>query len=379
MIEAFEYTKAFIKAAIADKAHLKKPGYISEEHWVRERNMLGIYYASPTATMEDFARIYGFKNRERPSKIIEASLRHLYLNCPPETQQSFDLDQLYNKKPLTLEQSLRRSRIKAGAISGIISLVNQGKTATEIQQAGYTINDLTRVRRLVARWNIKVPYIEQGYVENILLYEALQRETDPKKIKELFARMNISFYMTHTRGENPLLLTAKDLFSQAGIHYDRKITPTSMLIKSLEETDELIPFGSVTKTVKSGPQRGLKVYYFTLMRFKELAIHALKTHPDLEQFRTNPVVQVLGPPAEKYPTTTEFDPAQSSGNFVSVNNLLSELGVARTGGRSKTMVEFLQGCTDVQIFNYPRKGIYVYHTKQKDALSKFILGRVKVK
>ncbi|MBI2196591.1 hypothetical protein HYU45_03170 [Candidatus Daviesbacteria bacterium] len=279
MVEAFENTKAFIKAALADRAHLKKPGYVNEYRWVRAKNILGIYYFTPTATTGDLARMYGFANRERPSQIIENCLKHLYSNCSIETQQAYELSQLYNKKPYTLEQSLKMSRILGGATAGIVSLASQGKTAEQILQAGYTARELGRARRCAARWgNKRLPYIRPGCVENTQLFEALQKEEDPEEIKKLLARVNASFYNLHSRGEVPLLLSAKNIFLRAGIpnNYNRRGIYPPGLIKLLEETDEPIPFGSLIKTVKSGPQKGPQVYYFTLTRFQEPAIRLLK-------------------------------------------------------------------------------------------------------
>lgn len=382
MVEAFENTRAFIKAAVADGAHLKKPERVAEDRWVRDMNMLVSYYASPTATYQGLAESYEFKkpNRERPRQIIETCLQRLYANCSPLVQQDYDLSQLHSKKPFTLEQSVRRLRIRGGTTAEIVSLASQGKTAEEIKKAGYTSRELGEARWNHARLGMKIPYIRQSCVESPLLLEALQEETDPEKIKKLFTRISAYFYKVHARGENPLFLTAKELFLQAGIHYYKKVVSIYTLIKPLEEADKPIPFGSVTRIVKSGPQKGSHVYYFTLTKFQEPAIRILKTHPDLEQFRINPVVQVFGPPAEKYPSTTEFGHAQSSGDYLAVNSLLVELGVARVGGYGFTLEEFLAGC-DVQIFRYPpkgskyAKGSYVYHIGQKDALTRFILDR----
>lgn len=291
MVEAFENTRAFIKAAVAEGTHLRKPRYVTQDNWIRERNILGIYYASPTATTKDLARIYGFTNRERPRQIIKDGLRHLYFNCSSETQQAFNLSQLYSRKPLTLEQSMRKLRMKGGVTARIVSLASQGKTAEEIIMEGYTPRELGKARTNTAKLGMKkIPYIMLGCVESPLLLEALQKETDPEKIKKLFTRISIHFYRVHTRGENPLLLTVKELLLQAGIHYKYRVVPTYTLIKPLEEADKPIPFGSLTRSVKSGPQKGLLVYYFTLKRFEKPAIHILKTHPDLEQFRINPVV-----------------------------------------------------------------------------------------
>ena len=81
--KGFAKTQVFLRTALAEGAHLKIPfwiarggyiGYISEEVWVRQKNIIGVYFGSP-ASLEDIGRIYGV-TRERISQLIEKGMLH---------------------------------------------------------------------------------------------------------------------------------------------------------------------------------------------------------------------------------------------------------------------------------------------------------------
>lgn len=57
-IFAYPRTRKFLQAAIAEEAHLKIPVRVGEDAWIRQRNMVGAYFASD-ATLQGLADVMG--------------------------------------------------------------------------------------------------------------------------------------------------------------------------------------------------------------------------------------------------------------------------------------------------------------------------------
>ena len=85
MALSFNETETFLRGAIGEKAHKRKPAKVTEDQWVRMMNILGIYYGSQASTT-DIARMYGFTNRERPTRLITNGMRWLWVKSSPDVR-----------------------------------------------------------------------------------------------------------------------------------------------------------------------------------------------------------------------------------------------------------------------------------------------------
>lgn len=124
--DKFKNTLAFLKAAIAEGAHLKKPDQTPEDAWVRQKNIIGTYFGSP-ATLEEIGRIYrGTRTMVKDTE--KRGMRNLWGNCSSETQELFPFQQLALIKPRSQKSRERTSRSKGGVSITIRDQMASGKS-----------------------------------------------------------------------------------------------------------------------------------------------------------------------------------------------------------------------------------------------------------
>lgn len=118
---------SFLRDAIQEEAHLIKPLYVSEDGWMRQRNVGGIYIGSP-AIYEDLTKFAGLHSvppkRRRVTteqkevttewvrQIVKNFLMNLRNNCSPEVQDRYSLNELLAaRKPLSQKSREKHSRV----------------------------------------------------------------------------------------------------------------------------------------------------------------------------------------------------------------------------------------------------------------------------
>src|SRR3989344_1456411 len=319
----FERTIAFLKTAIAEGAHLKKPRRIYEENWVRARNIIGSYFGSSILGPK-LAKSYSV-SKERVSQIIERGIGYLWENCSTATQMLFPFKEIALAKPWP--------------------------------------------QRLEAReQSSELPPVRTSIQENRQLAEELAKAKDKAKIQRLLKRVKRHFYETHTQGEQPLLIKFKDLivgFYPSGRDYQ----------SFLQVLDDLgIPVGQIIKRVKSGRQKGSgQNYYFIAAQNQQEAKEAFLSSPKLTRFRENPVKQITGPPETSLPRIRQL--VNKAGGFIPVGQIMAEFGVHH-GGFSKLIAtdSFTKDCP-VPIFRYRRN--YFFSKDREAMLREFIARRLK--
>ncbi len=89
--EPYPYAKPktfeFLKAAIADGAHIELPYGLSEDEWVRRKNITGIYL-SCDITKDELGKIYGL-SRQRVDQIVAKTIVQLWENSGAYTRGTF--------------------------------------------------------------------------------------------------------------------------------------------------------------------------------------------------------------------------------------------------------------------------------------------------
>ncbi len=104
--------KDFFVTAISEGAHFKLPNQqITQEQWVRRRNILGSYIAS-SATLEELAELYRkpdgtSTSRQNIQQTIQATIVQIHENCTTETLQKFPLAEINLHKPRSEERAFR--------------------------------------------------------------------------------------------------------------------------------------------------------------------------------------------------------------------------------------------------------------------------------
>lgn len=141
-VQGFAKTLAFLRAAIAEGAHLKIPfwirgkftGQISEDAWVRQKNIVGVYFGSPAA-LEDIGKMYRV-TREMVRVIKDRGMRNIWRNCSSETQAIFPFQELTLSKPLSPRSRERFSRAQGGISISIRDQMALGKPVKQIREEG---------------------------------------------------------------------------------------------------------------------------------------------------------------------------------------------------------------------------------------------------
>jgi len=298
-----EKTLAFLKIAIAEGAHLnlRKPKKISEDNWVRMRNIISFYFGSSIKETELASKKRYKRTKERIRQIIKERISYLWKNCSTETQLLFPLDKIALVKPYSRTVETKRPQLRIS--------------------------------------------------ENQQLAIKLAKATDKAEIQELLKQVRFSFYETYTRGEKPLLIRFKDL--NVGFHPGCK--SYQLFLQVLRDSG--IPTGQLIRTVRSGPQKGsIQNYYFIAAQNQQEAREVLLASPILTKFLENPVRQVAGPPEATLPTTWQLH-KKANADFIPISRIFAELGVYFARNTRFRSTDFFTDCP-VPIFSYRRSNFF---------------------
>lgn len=230
LIKAHERKLSFLKEAIAEEAYLRVPLYLTEERWVKWRNITGIYEGS-NITFDSLGEMYGLTG-QFIKQIRDRCLERLYENCS-----------LSIRKKYTLKEILVRK--------------------TSLIQAGVG---------------------EPGQKKAQAFKRQIEKEEDNKKLQEILdSRSDTSLKKCLNRpGKPPLLLSLRNTLRQAGYHFVR-LDP---FVKTLQK--EGIPL----RGVKGSMIR--QTYWVILAKRQEAALKAVSDNPGLQPFKENPVKLISG-------------------------------------------------------------------------------------
>jgi len=290
--KGFAKTQAFLREALAEGAHLKIPfwirhdgytGHVSEKQWVRQKNIVGIYFGSP-ASREDIGRSYGV-TRERISRVIKQGVLHLWQNSTPEIQATFPFEELALNKPLS-----QRSREKASLAGGGTSIllkeeIKTGRSVKQIQEGGVLSGaQIFHSRRVLRTWGIEVPYTNTSKFQNIELEKRLRAAEKDEEKQNLLGKVKRNFYHSHLAGEDPVLMPIGTLIREAGLTQGFQNRNLPIFLGALRNIK--FPMGEIVKkyTAKTGDEKP-QTYRFILAKDKERAKQIPLADPNLQRFR----------------------------------------------------------------------------------------------
>lgn len=370
-IFAYPRTRQFIQAAIAEGAHLKNPVRVGEDAWIRQRNMVGAYFASD-ATLEGLASVMGRITRERVRQIIKRGMANLWKMSSPDLQQKFPLDSIPLDKPRSLADRVANSLRHANSpMAQVLAGLEVGEPINQIvQEHGVSSSSLANIRQSVKKIGIEIPYQNRTREQNYWLAQMLAQATDKNLIKSLLTDVKPRFCQVYSQGENRCLIPVTALARESGYHF--RNDATGEFVAALKEAD--IPIFSYENKLKRGRNKGtvLRHYYLTTP-FREGAGTAFENTKSLDKFKEPKVRQIAGPKADKFPTTTDFVREK---NYRTTAKLLKQLGIRiPTGYRYKM---FIAGpdCP-VPLFKGKRTSSICYPIDQDETLRRWIIDKVK--
>lgn len=287
--DKFKNTIAFLKAAIDEGVHWNVPQYrdnrnkwISEDQWIRQRNISGIYFGSP-ATLENIGRMYGI-TKEMVRLIKKSGVYNLWKNCSLETQILFPLQEIALGKPLSQKSKERKSHSRGGRSVLINRQLQAGKSIKEIQEEnGLSSRNINASRLVLRKWGTEVPYINTPPSKNLELENKLRSAETDKEKQELLNQVKRRFYHTHVRGNDALLVSVLKVIQEARFrvrNFYRVFTLSQQAI-----VNGRIPMGELEQKVKVGDGEIVSKYHFILAKDKERAIKILQEDPNLQRFR----------------------------------------------------------------------------------------------
>lgn len=363
-IFAPQVTRDFLLSSIAEEAHLKTPQGIYEETWIRNRNILGTYFAS-RATLAEVGGIYGLTG-ERIRQIIEKGIEYLWNQSSKDTRVTFPLDNILKSKGPSIFKSLRQSETRGGSTLRIYQFVKGGRSIEEIiNEIGVSKNNLQASLRRMKGWGLDVPEVETSHSRLRSLAEKLTKPSlTDQEARELLSRATINFYLSHSQGENPLFASGGAFLRSLGLHFKNNDFP--LLLQVLRDNN--VPIGKVNTHTKTGPQKGIKSYYFILTVHHERALQALLSDQRSQKFLHNPVKQIYGPEST-IPTTTQIVKKRKLSR---VGEVFRMLGITYRGNVTQN-IDLLANCP-VPIYEYD--GQFFFPSEQQEALKEFVLSKL---
>ena len=281
--QGFEKTLKFLQRAIAEKAHLKKPphGNISEDVWVRQKNIVGVYFGSP-ATGKEIGKIYGGVTRQAIKQSKDSGMRNLWKNCSSETQAEFPFQELILGKPLSQRLRERMSLALGEKRIQLIGDLNAGKSIQQIkEQRVLSTQQIANYRYRLKKRNIEVPYVITPHSKIQELENRLRNAETNEEKQEFLNQVLRKFYGGHVKGENPLLMSIKKVAMEGGFYYNPR--DTRLFVEVLKAAG--FPLGQIKERTVPKGSKTRPTYSFILSKDKERAKEIFIADPNLQRFR----------------------------------------------------------------------------------------------
>lgn len=378
-IYAYPRTRDFLLAAIAEGAHLNPilRRNATEDTWIRQRNMIGAYFASD-ATHQSLADIYGVA-RQRIFQIIRHGVVNLWRSSSPELKQLYPFESIPLNKPESLADHLARSSRSVNSLMvKVLAGLEAGKSLAQIKQKeDLTGDQIADVRIRTRKLGIEIPYQAKmrSPAERKRLVGRLSQATDKTLVRTLFREVRLPFCRNHSRGEDRCFVTVTNLAREAGYYF--RNTEANQFVRPLQKAD--IPIRSFRRRLKRGKNKGLiQRYYFITRPFEEQSKQIYQHTKKLDKFKQNPVTQIAGPKTDRLPTTTDFVREK---DYRTVGKLFRQTGlqIPRVHNSFEDTDFFNPNCP-VPLFRVggkSRRSHYAcYPVDQEEVLRKWILDRV---
>lgn len=137
----------FLRKAIEENAHLKQPRGISEQTWIRQRNLIGLYWGTST-TEKTLGGLYHI-SESRVTQIVKKGLLHLWRNCSEETQKQFPQAEIKAfRKPHGIPLAITR-RVEAG-------------TTDEELIGEFGAGNIPLIREVLNKLGVNIPLISES-------------------------------------------------------------------------------------------------------------------------------------------------------------------------------------------------------------------------
>lgn len=274
----------FLRIALSEGAHLKPPPGISEEKFVRRRNIVGSYHGTQ-ATLAEIGEIYGLTG-EWVRQLDQEGLFYLWQNCSPQTQELFPFSEISRGKPRSQKTRERSSLAFGGASLQVAATLKDGKKRSFqqlSQETGISPRRLTNLRRRLKAWNLEIPYERPRKYQ---LIKDLQRAKDPRKVQMLLNQVTHSIYDRNVRdipGTKPLFVSLKRVVTSCRHPYGGNASWSWAPVYAKALKDLGIPVGEINHRADSQPKPWTQRCFFLLAREQDRARQVL-LDPNFERF-----------------------------------------------------------------------------------------------
>lgn len=288
-------TREFLKRALLEGAHIRKPDGISEKDWIRMRNIIGIYFSTAADTTQ-IGRIYGV-SREAIRQLKQKGIKLLWQNSSSEAQEQFPIDQILLGKKSGDYPDEYKLLVKGGVGNKIVNLLEEDRDIREIAEALNLTRQSTLPRlRLLKRLGTEIPKFKDINTQNKELIAKLNDETLANdEIQALLNQARFGFCERNTLGANPLFSRVFKFLNECGFRHI-PLKERRRFIQLLKEVG--LPMCSFSERVNSKKQKGVRNSYFMLARHRKWAERILQERPELERFKKSSVQQICGPEIE---------------------------------------------------------------------------------
>ncbi|OGG11714.1 hypothetical protein A2Z00_03660 [Candidatus Gottesmanbacteria bacterium RBG_13_45_10] len=360
-------TVALLLSAAEAEAYKIIPGHLTREKWNRNLLITAHYFLQPK-TLAEIGQSRGATpetplTSEGIRQIVAKTVAHLWANHTKHDYKEFPIKQF----PLDrrFDPHGRFGRHLSEITLGILESAEHGATYEELRTIA-TSTQLGVVRKGAGRLrHVNVPFspaIERGK----RLEKDLPDAIDNTEIRNLLDEIKSpALYEKLHQSSHRIILTVSAVARKH--RYYVKESEITRFVQALDEAK--IPFGSIERTVQSGPHKGtIQRRYFIAAQHFDRAGDAFRTNPELNEFTKNPVMQLktrsAAIPIDALPTLWQLQ--KHKDGYRSLKKLADRLDIHR-GQYAELMNE---NCP-VTIFR--GRITHYYHERDEEALAEYLL------
>lgn len=208
----------FLEQAVAEGAHKKQPTVkqLTEEGWVRMRNIGAVYNGSSEASLESLGQQYSL-TRERVRQINRQFIRCLWNNCSEETRKKFPLESISQDKPRPIDFGIRMSQVHGGISLKIKEEIDKGVTDPRriVDDLGLTLTQIARSRSVLKTWGVELPRVNNSYEEFLAKVKKSRSDRKLQELLDSLPAMSLAHYKNRPK-EKPLLIALGKILVELG-------------------------------------------------------------------------------------------------------------------------------------------------------------------
>lgn len=323
----------FFRKSIEEKAHLKQPGGISEQTWIRERNLVGAYWGTPKP-LKAVAEVYHM-GESRVTQIVRKGMLHLWSNCSEETQKQFP------------EKEIKAFRKPHGMPLVITRRVEAGVTYEKLV-GEFGARSVPRIRKILDDIGVNAPLDgdSKSRMSKQELKDRLEKEKDDLKIQEILNQLNPRFARRYLRG---IVMPLGYMLSELAGTHTRQLSSIAYKLRALG-----IPVGTFEEQVSSGKQKTRR-YHFVRVKDRSRIWWVLQARGNLRMELAGPKIKAIcGPQDTIIPNATQL---QNRERYRRIGHFLDKLGINRRDQRGfRKLILSIEGKSSercpVPIFTY---------------------------